>query len=114
MRVFDNLMRQYVHYWSRNTAWNAFIHELATWVIEQGIVVQQIPAPTFEEQERAVHVVKQFEAFGLKDTSIDPQLNAYGRLAGRNKGVKALMVVALIPILCFPAKLRSPYGENLT
>lgn len=51
-------------------------------VIELAIAIQQIPAPTFEEGERAEFVRAKFSEAGLSDVEIDLTGNVYGRWAG--------------------------------
>lgn len=70
------------------------LQSLADWVIEQAITVQQIPAPTFQEAERANYVAQCFEQLNLADISIDEMDNAYGRMVGHNSTTPALMVSA--------------------
>jgi acetylornithine deacetylase/succinyl-diaminopimelate desuccinylase-like protein len=48
-------------------------------IIELAIRIQQIPAPTFHEQERAKFVRGIFEQEGLQDVSMDEVGNVYGR-----------------------------------
>ena len=55
-------------------------------VIERAIEIQQIPAPTFEEQERAAFVRQAFEAEGLQEISQDELGNVYARLPGKTPG----------------------------
>jgi acetylornithine deacetylase/succinyl-diaminopimelate desuccinylase-like protein len=43
------------------------------------IAIQQIPAPTFHEAERAAFIQAQFEALGLLDVTQDELHNVYGR-----------------------------------
>ncbi|MCB9137811.1 MAG: M20/M25/M40 family metallo-hydrolase [Caldilineaceae bacterium] len=57
------------------------------------IQVQQIPAPTGQEQGRAAWVEEAFRARGLQDVSRDEEQNVYGRIPGRQSG-PALMVSA--------------------
>jgi tripeptide aminopeptidase len=54
-------------------------------VIEQAITIQQIPGPTFYEQDRATHIAQQFAACDLKQIEIDDLYNVYGLLPGRSK-----------------------------
>jgi tripeptide aminopeptidase len=51
-------------------------------VLDLALAIQQIPAPTFQEEKRAVFVRDQFLAEGLADVSIDPVGNVYARLPG--------------------------------
>jgi acetylornithine deacetylase/succinyl-diaminopimelate desuccinylase-like protein len=67
---------------------------LSEWVVECGILIQQIAAPTFFEDERAVYVATQFKALGLVDVDIDAAKNVYGLIKGINRAVPALMICA--------------------
>ncbi|MFQ5616523.1 MAG: M20/M25/M40 family metallo-hydrolase [Anaerolineales bacterium] len=51
-------------------------------ILDLAITIQQIPAPTFHEAERAAFVRAQFRKEGLLDVSTGPARNVYGRLAG--------------------------------
>jgi tripeptide aminopeptidase len=77
----------------RQSHWHQLPH-LARWVVEEAIRVQQIPAPTFFEDERAKYVSQQFLALGLTEVSIDSEKNVYGLLKGLNRAVPALMLMA--------------------
>ncbi|MFZ5909900.1 MAG: M20/M25/M40 family metallo-hydrolase [Chloroflexota bacterium] len=55
--------------------------------------IQQIPAPTFAEGQRAEFVKSLFEAEGLQDVSLDATGNVYARLPGQGSG-KPLVVSA--------------------
>lgn len=70
------------------------IDSMTAWVIEQAVAIQRIPAPTFEERERAEAVAGVFGAHGLSDIDIDDVHNVYGRLAGTDPALPAVMVVA--------------------
>jgi len=50
-------------------------------LLELAIQIQQVPAPTFEEKRRAEFVREKFIQEGLKDVSMDPVNNVYGRWA---------------------------------
>ncbi len=50
-------------------------------VVDLAVKIQQIPAPTFHESERAQFVRQVFTAEGLLDVEIDKVGNVYGRLA---------------------------------
>jgi tripeptide aminopeptidase len=62
-------------------------------ILDLALAIQQIPAPTFQEEKRAAFVRDQFQAEGLADVSIDPTGNVYARLPGDGKG-RPLMVTA--------------------
>jgi tripeptide aminopeptidase len=59
---------------------------------EEAIAIQQIPAPTFHEGQRAAYVAQRFK--GLSDVEIDSLQNVYGRLAGTDSRLPALLVSA--------------------
>jgi acetylornithine deacetylase/succinyl-diaminopimelate desuccinylase-like protein len=54
-------------------------------VIDQAIAIQQIPAPTFHEKERATYVAAQFATIGLEQIEIDDLYNVYGVLPGNHQ-----------------------------
>ena len=56
--------------------------EIVTRLLDQAIKIQEIPAPTFAEHERASFVQKSFLEEGLIDVTIDQYGNVYGRLPG--------------------------------
>ncbi|MFG0262695.1 MAG: M20/M25/M40 family metallo-hydrolase, partial [Novipirellula sp. JB048] len=66
-------------------------------LLETAIVVQQIPAPTFGELQRARHVQAAFAEAGLRDVAMDDLHNVYGRIPGRsnNDGACLLMTAHL-------------------
>jgi acetylornithine deacetylase/succinyl-diaminopimelate desuccinylase-like protein len=89
------------------------IAALAAWVVEESVIIQQIPAPTFHEEARAAYVAEQFHGFGLEDVEIDEQKNVYGRLKGQSSST-ALMLIAHTDTV-FPAQAdltlrRTPEG----
>jgi len=51
-------------------------------LLDLAVTVQQIPAPTFAEGQRAVFMREQFSNEGLCDIAIDEAGNVYGRLPG--------------------------------
>lgn len=71
-----------------------FLPSLAQWVVEEAIRIQQIPAPTFGEAERAAYVQARFREFGLIDVFTDDVHNVYGRLAGDEPHHLATLIVA--------------------
>ncbi|MCA9914684.1 MAG: M20/M25/M40 family metallo-hydrolase, partial [Anaerolineae bacterium] len=78
---------------NRSMNWRS-LNTLAQWVVEESVRVQQIPAPTFHEDQRAAYVGQQFEALGLEEIQIDAAKNVYGLLKGSNRAVPAVMVAA--------------------
>lgn len=71
-----------------------WLEELAAWSVEQAIAIQQIPAPTFAEKERAAHVAGEFHKLGLTQIETDDLCNVYGRLPGRRSSAPAVMLSA--------------------
>ncbi|MFN8449302.1 MAG: M20/M25/M40 family metallo-hydrolase [Anaerolineae bacterium] len=77
----------------RSMNWD-WLEELAAWTVEQAVAIQQIPAPTFAEKERAAHVAGEFRKLGLTQVETDDLCNVYGRLPGRRSSAPAVMVSA--------------------
>ncbi len=63
-------------------------------IVESVIAVQQIPAPTFAEAERAAYIHSQFTALGLQDVSQDELHNVYGRLPGTDPVARPVILSA--------------------
>lgn len=63
-------------------------------ILEQVVAIQQIPAPTFEEEERARYVEERFRAVGLVDVSRDALNNVYGRSPGSDPERSPVVVSA--------------------
>ncbi len=68
--------------------------QLARWSLEQGLAIQQIPAPTFDEAARAAYISGQFQELGLQEVSIDEKYNVYGLFKGIESALGALMISA--------------------
>jgi acetylornithine deacetylase/succinyl-diaminopimelate desuccinylase-like protein len=71
-------------------------------VVELAIQIQQIPAPTFQEQKRAEFIHQLFAREQLQDTCIDETGNVLARLPGRGQG-KPLIISAHMDTV-FPAE----------
>ncbi|HLY25016.1 MAG TPA: M20/M25/M40 family metallo-hydrolase [Aggregatilineales bacterium] len=63
-------------------------------VLDEAIAIQQIPAPTFEENARAEYVQRRFTQLGLLNIEVDSLYNVYGRLPGSNATQSALLIAA--------------------
>ncbi len=63
-------------------------HEIADTdaIVEAALTIQQIPAPTFAEAQRARYVHDQMVALGLAEVQLDALHNVYGCLPGRRAG----------------------------
>lgn len=70
------------------------LDELAAWTVEQAIAIQQVPAPTFAEAQRAEHVAAAFRALNLEQVEVDVLCNVYGLLPGQNHDAPAVMLAA--------------------
>jgi len=74
-------------------------------VIDLAVQIQQIPAPTFSEGQRGEFVRELFLKENLKDVSMDSLGNVYGRLAGKQKKAKPLIISAHLDTV-FPASVN--------
>lgn len=54
-------------------------------VVDRIVQIQQIPSPTFEEQQRAAFLAGQFREMGLVDVHQDDLYNVYGRFPGQGR-----------------------------
>jgi tripeptide aminopeptidase len=63
---------------------------MADWLVEETIRVCSIPAPGFEEKERAEYVAARMREYGLEDVHVDKVFNAIGVMKGKGKGKKIL------------------------
>ena len=63
-------------------------------IIQRAIQIQQIPAPTFDELERAKFVLAEFKKENLTDVDIDDSGNVYARLPGIDPQRPPLVVSA--------------------
>src|SRR6266498_93000 len=81
--------------------------DIPSTVIDLAVRIQQIPAPTFSEGQRAEFVRGLFQEEGLKDVSMDSLGNVFACLPSitANKTKKPLVVVAHMDTV-FPAKIN--------
>jgi len=63
-------------------------------VIQDAIAIQQIPAPTFDEGQRAAAILERFRQAGLHDVAQDDLFNVFGRLPGSDPTCPALLLSA--------------------
>jgi tripeptide aminopeptidase len=66
------------------------------------IAIQQIPAPTAAEAERASFLRTRFEELGLQDVEQDEWNNVYGRLRGRDGSTRRPVVISAHSDTVFP------------
>jgi acetylornithine deacetylase/succinyl-diaminopimelate desuccinylase-like protein len=86
-------MKHLVEQVDRAQSWSS-LPALAHQVIQMALTIQQIPAPTFHERQRALFVAQQFEASRLAQVEVDSLHNVYGVLLGKNRSASALLVSA--------------------
>jgi acetylornithine deacetylase/succinyl-diaminopimelate desuccinylase-like protein len=67
---------------------------LARRVIEYGIAIQQIPAPTFHEATRANYVAELFASLHLVNIKTDDLHNVYGLLPGKKRHTSGILISA--------------------
>lgn len=72
-------------------------------IIEWIVAVQQIPAPTFSEAERAAFIESRFRELGLKDVWRDSLHNVYGRSPGANPQAHKPVVISAHSDTVFPS-----------
>ena len=72
------------------------LQDLASWTLDQALAIQRIPAPTFQERQRAEYVAQLFQQIGLQQVSIDSLHNVYGRLHGQESRLSPVMISAHI------------------
>jgi tripeptide aminopeptidase len=70
------------------------LENLAEWVLAQGLTIQQIPAPTFDEAARARYVMEAFGKLKLVQIDQDEVCNVYGLMQGTNPNAPSLLVCA--------------------
>ena len=87
------------------------MNDLISRVLEMAIDIQQIPAPTFHEMERARFVQARFAEEDLTDIKVDGIGNVYARLAGSETG-KALVVCAHLDTV-FPVSIDLHHEREL-
>lgn len=73
----------------------AWVDAHAGQIADEAIRICEIPAPTFDEGERAKYVRGRFEALGLEDVTIDAAGNVRGRRPGTGAGPDLAMAAHL-------------------
>ena len=71
-----------------------YLEDVLPDILAETVLVQQIPAPTFQELARANHVLSRLGSCGLVDTGLDSLNNAFGRLPGSDPAAPALLFSA--------------------
>lgn len=97
-----NLVRELARRPEVRRALNAF-HDDLDRMLETIIGIQQIPAPTFAEAERALYMENHFGDLGLADVGRDGLDNVYGRLPATGGAERPPVVVSAHLDTVFPA-----------
>ncbi len=87
------------------------MNNLADRVIDLAVQIQQIPAPTFAEEQRGEFIKALFLKENLKDVSVDSLGNVYGRLPGKQKKVKPLIISAHLDTV-FPVSVNLQFKKE--
>lgn len=89
------------------------MNEFVNRVVERAIQIQQIPAPTFQEQKRAEFVRDSFAAEELEDICMDETGNVFARWAGKGEGKPLIISAHLDTVFPMETNLRLSRGTDL-
>ncbi len=89
------------------------MENLAYRVLELAIQIQQVPAPTFHEQQRAERVRDLFAADGLDDICIDEAGNVFARLPGVGEKKPLIVSAHLDTVFPMETNLRVTRGSEV-
>ena len=89
------------------------MNDIVKRVVELAIQIQQIPAPTFQEQKRAEFVQALFIAEQLDDVCIDETGNVFARLRGGGKEKPLIVSAHLDTVFPMETELRVTRGSEL-
>jgi tripeptide aminopeptidase len=84
--------------------------QAAKQIVDLCVQIQQIAAPTGEEEERAGWIEERFRQLGLQDVHMDGVYNVYGRVAGQ-RSTPVLLVSAHTDTV-FPAQTDLSINSN--
>jgi acetylornithine deacetylase/succinyl-diaminopimelate desuccinylase-like protein len=80
--------------------------------ISTAVAIQQIPAPTFAEEERACHIERQFSEAGLSSVEQDAIHNVFGRLAGSDAAPPVVLSAHSDTVFPIGTDLTIRYGNG--
>jgi acetylornithine deacetylase/succinyl-diaminopimelate desuccinylase-like protein len=86
----------------------AHFYDIVPEIVEQAIAIQQIPAPTFAEAERAAYIEARFVEIGLVDVAQDELHTVYGRFPALQPNGRSPVIISAHSDTVFPA------GTDLT
>jgi acetylornithine deacetylase/succinyl-diaminopimelate desuccinylase-like protein len=89
------------------------MNDLANRVVERALQIQQVPAPTFEEQKRAELVRDLFLAEGMHDVCLDNAGNVLARFPGAGIGKPLIVSAHLDTVFPMETNLRIARGSDL-
>ncbi len=100
--------------WRNHPGVRRALEDLADYrpLLETAIAIQQVPAPTFDERERAALVFDRLQALGLSDVRIDAIGNVYGRRPGRGQRAGLLVSAHLDTVFPCETDLRLRYDGD--
>jgi len=67
---------------------NEFMADNVEWVVEEIVNICEIPAPSYEEDERAEYVAEKFRELGLSEVHVDAHKNAVARYPGEDGTIR--------------------------
>ena len=89
------------------------MNDLVSRVVEHAVQIQQIPAPTFQEQKRAEFVRDLITAEGLHDICIDDAGNVFARFPGTGSGKPLIVSAHLDTVFPMETNLRVARGSDV-
>jgi tripeptide aminopeptidase len=89
------------------------MNDLVSRVVERAVQIQQIPAPTFQEQERAEFVRDLIAAEELHDICIDDAGNVFARFPGTGSGKPLIVSAHLDTVFPMETNLRVARGSDM-
>jgi tripeptide aminopeptidase len=82
-------------------------------VIAKALQIQQIPAPTFDEKQRAKFIFQEFVDENLLDVEIDEDSNVFARIAGRGNAKQIILSAHTDTVFSKEVDLGFWHEENL-
>jgi len=87
--------------------------ELTERVVELAVQIQQIPAPTFHEEQRAEFIYKLFVNEGVQDVCIDETGNVLARFPGKGEAKPLIVSAHMDTVFPLETDLRVKWGVEL-